>query len=229
MAQRSGRRIAPAARSSAAPGCDNPKRTNAAAATMQPALLDRFIPKPDVRERFEITIRAPAALVLRTAAEFDMQSLPAVKAIFRLRELLLGAGPHEARRPQGIVEETRSLGWGLLAEEPGRHMACGAHCRPWLAEVRFTAIDPERFAQWSEPDHVKIAWTLEAEAIAPDVTRFAQETRVLATDAQARAKFRRYWRWARFGIVGIRLLLLPAVRRQAQRRWAAEQKGPAGR
>jgi hypothetical protein len=31
----------------------------------------------------------------------------------------------------------------------------------------------------------------------------------------------RYWRWARFGIIAIRLLLLPAIRREAERRWAA--------
>jgi hypothetical protein len=43
----------------------------------------------------------------------------------------------------------------------------------------------------------------------------------VATDAGARLKFRRYWRWARFGIVAIRLLLLPAIRRAAERRWAA--------
>ncbi len=194
---------------------------------MQPALLDRFVPVPDVRERFETTIRAPAALVMKVAAEFDMQSPPPVKAIFRLREVLLG-GRHAPRPPQGIVEETRRLGWGLLAEDPGRYLACGARCQPWLAEVRFTAIDAERFAAWSEPDHVKIAWTLEAEEVAPNVTRFAQETRAVATDAEARAKFRRYWRWARFGIVGIRLLLLPAVRREAERRRMAEGHDAGG-
>jgi hypothetical protein len=188
---------------------------------MDPALLDRFIPAPDVRERFETIVHAPAARVMQVAAGFDMQSLPAVKAIFRLRELLLGAGPHEARAPQGIVEETRRLGWGVLAEEPGRYLICGARCQPWLAEVSFAAIEPEDFAGWSEPDHVKIAWTLETEEIAPNVTRFAQETRAVATDEQAKAKFRRYWRWARFGIVGIRLLLMPAVRRKAEGRFAA--------
>jgi hypothetical protein len=67
---------------------------------------------------------------------------------------------------------------------------------------------------------VKIAWTLEAEPVGPATTRFAQETRVVATDEQARMKFLRYWRWARFGIVAIRLLMLPAVRRAAERRWA---------
>ncbi|GMV58119.1 MAG: hypothetical protein AMXMBFR72_12300 [Betaproteobacteria bacterium] len=189
-----------------------------------PAPLDRFIPQPDVRERFEIVIAAPADLVMQTAVEFDMQSLPLVKAIFRLRERFMRATPAAPRKPQGIVAETRALGWGLLLETPGRLIACGATCQPWLADVKFTPIAPEQFAAYAEPDQVKIAWTLEAEPLGPATTRFAQETRAIATDASARAKFRRYWRWARFGIVAIRLLLLPAVRRTAQRRWAAMQR-----
>jgi len=188
---------------------------------MEPALLDRFIPAPDIRERFETTIRAPAALVMQVAADFDMQSVRAVRAIFRLREALLGARRQPPRRPQGIVEETKNLGWGVLQEKPGRAVIMGARCQPWLADVRFSALDAQEFAAYSEADQVKIAWTLEAEPIAGDVTRFAQETRAVATDAGARRKFLRYWRWARFGIIAIRLLMLPAVRRTAERRWAA--------
>jgi hypothetical protein len=195
-----------------------PERSPAATTT---APLDRFIPRPDVRERFETTIRAPAEQVLQVAADFDMQSLRPVRAIFRLRESLLGSRPTAAREPMGILEETRRLGWGLLEAAPGRFVVCGARCQPWRADVAFTAIDPEGFAAYSEPEQVKIAWTLEAEPIAPGLTRFAQETRVVATDEAAREKFRRYWRWARFGIIAIRLLLLPAVRRAAERQHAA--------
>jgi hypothetical protein len=191
----------------------------------EPSPLDRFIAQPDVRERFETTIRAPAAIVMAVAAEFDMQSVPVIRAIFRLREKLMGAAPPARRKPQGILEETRSLGWGLLAEQRDRFVAFGATCQPWLADVKFTAIAPEQFASYAGPDQVKIAWTLEAEPLGPALTRFAQETRAAATDAAARSKFRRYWRWARFGIVAIRLLLLPAARRAAERRWAAERKG----
>jgi len=188
---------------------------------MKPALLDRFIPDPDITERFETTIEAPADVVMQVAVGFDMQSVPAVRAIFRLRDALLGARTQPPRRPQGILDETRSLGWGVLDEQPGRAVVCGARCQPWLAEVRFSALGAEQFASYSAPDQVKIAWTLEAEPIADGVTRFAQETRAVATDAHARRKFLRYWRWARFGIVGIRLLLLPAVRRRAEQQWAA--------
>jgi hypothetical protein len=188
-----------------------------------PPLLDRFIPQPDVRERFETTVRAPASLVMEVASSFDMQSLSIVKAIFWLRDKAMRSGSHAPRRPQGILEETKALGWGLLAEQPGRLLICGARCQPWLANVAFSALPPEDFEAYAEPGQVKIAWTLEADELGPALTRLTQETRAVATDEHARNRFRRYWRWARFGIIAIRLLMLPAVRRAAERRWALEQ------
>jgi hypothetical protein len=188
-----------------------------------PPLIDRFIPHPDVRERFETTIRAPAAVVMQVASDFDMQSLPLVKAIFWLREKAMRSGRAAPRTPRGILEETKALGWGLLADQPSRLVICGAKCQPWLANVKFSAIAPEEFEAFAEPGQVKIAWTLEAIELGPALTRFAQETRAVATDEPARTAFRRYWRWARFGIIAIRLLLLPTVRREAEQQWAARK------
>lgn len=187
-----------------------------------PVPLERFIPHYDVRERFETTIRASPDVVMDVAAHFDLQSRPAVKAIFWLRDKVTRAARSAPRKPQGILEETRALGWGLLAEQPGRFVVCGAICQPWLPNVRFSAIAPDQFAMYAQGDQVKIVWTLEAAEIAPGLTRFGQETRAVATDEQARLKFHRYWRWARFGIIAIRLLMLPAVRREAERRRAGE-------
>jgi hypothetical protein len=180
--------------------------------------LDRFIPQPDVRERHEGLVQAPAALVLDVAMHFDLLSLPLVRAIFWLRGKLMGATP-KARAPQGLVAETMALGWGVLSHRQGRELVMGAVARPWEADVTFTAVPAERFAEFGEADLVKIAWTLEAEPVGHALTRFASETRVVATDAAARAKFRRYWRRAGVGIVLIRWLLLPAIRREAERRF----------
>jgi hypothetical protein len=190
--------------------------SNGADAT--PKLLDRFIPHPDVRERHEITIRAPAGFVLHWACNLDIQSIPLVHGIFWLRAKLLRAKV-VPRRPAGLVAEMLGLGWGRLAEQPERFFVAGAVCQPWQANVTFRTIAPERFADFADPDQVKIAWTLEAEPLAPALTRFATETRVVATDPSAQAKFRRYW-WAfGAGIVMIRWLLLRAVHREAERRW----------
>jgi hypothetical protein len=184
-------------------------------------LLDRFMPAFDVRERHEITVAAPSALVFEVARGLSMQSIPLVRAIFRLRALAMGAKQPATWQPAGIVAETQAMGWGMLGEEPGRWYAAGAVCQPWRGDVVFRPVAPEAFAAFAEPDLVKIAWTLEVEAVAPDRTRLATETRAQATDPSARAKFLHYWRWARVGIVLIRWLLLPAVRREAERRFGS--------
>ena len=188
-------------------------------------ILDAFIPSPDVQERHSTLVKAPADLVLDVACNTDMQSIPAVRAIFWLRTKLLRAKEPPPARGAGVVESTRSYGWGVLVDEPGRAYASGAACQPWEADVVFSAIPPEDFAAYAEADHVKIAWSLEVEAIEPSVTRLSTETRVVATDEQARAKFRRYWRVFKLGIVLIRWLLLSAARRDAERRFRMDGHG----
>jgi hypothetical protein len=178
--------------------------------------LDRFLPHADVRERHEILVHAPADLVLDTARRSDPESIPAVRAIFTMRAWFLGS-----RRPRlaaGLVEKTLRLGWGVLEEEEGRFFCAGAVCRPWLADVDFHSLPPTKFAAYAEPGRVKIAWTLEVEPEEAGWTRFATETRAVATDEASRVKFRRYWRLAGPGILLIRKFLLPAVRREAERR-----------
>jgi hypothetical protein len=186
--------------------------------------LDAFIPEPDVRERHSIVVRAPAGTVYAVAAAFDFQSMPLVRGIIRLRERLLGARPVE-RTPQPFVEEAQAMGWGVLAQEPGRLFVGGAHCQPWLANVTFTPIPPTEFKSWQEPNRVKIAWTLEVEPLGQASARLSTETRAVATDPEARRRFGHYWRWARFGIVAIRWLMLPAIKRQAEGRTSQTSTG----
>ena len=183
--------------------------------------LEPFIPHPDIRERHATVVRAPASIVFDAAQAFDMQSVPLIRATIRLRQVFLGSTRIE-RRPRPFLQEALAMGWGVLASEPGRAVVMGAACQPWLADVQFTSIATTDFAAYREPNRVKIAWTLEVEALATASARLATETRAVATDDEARRRFRRYWRWARFGIVAIRWAMLPAIRRQAERVWQAQ-------
>jgi hypothetical protein len=188
--------------------------------------LDALIPRPDARERFAITVRAPAAVVFRIACDFDVQSISLVRAIFWMRSKLMRT-EMKPRLATGFLDEMRSIGWGRLVERRGEFVLLGAACQPWVPDVVFRAIPPDRFAEFAEPDKVKIAWTLEAESLGPELTRLATETRAVATDEQARKKFMHYWRWARFGIVPIRWLLLPAIGRAAVARWRTRHAASA--
>jgi hypothetical protein len=187
------------------------------------ASIDCFIPKAkaDVSERHEAIVFAPAPVVFEVAEGFDLESIPIVRAIFWLRAKLLRA-PY-ARMRKGLVEETTGIGWERLAYTPGRELVMGAATQPWVGEVKFRPIHPDSFSAFNEPDLVKIVWTLEAEPLGPERTRFTTETRVLATDDSARAKFKAYWRKFGLGIRMIRWLIVPTIRRQAERRYKSQR------
>lgn len=89
----------------------------------------------------------------------------------------------------------------MLAEVPGREVVVGAITKPWEANVTFRALPPDQFAAFSEPGYVKIVWTLRNEPITATESVFLAETRATATDASARARFRRYWSFLSPGII----------------------------
>lgn len=187
--------------------------------------LDPFMPKFDIRESFEKIINAPVEVVMRTAYDFDLQSILPIRAIISMRKLIMGAGGEKSpRKALGLVAETRALGWGTLVEVPNQLLVCGAHCQPWFGNVKFTAIPADEFAVFGLPDQVKIVWSLETTEIETNKTRFVHEVRAFATDDEARRKFMRYWSWARFGIIAIRILLLPAIRRRAEHEWKSRSE-----
>jgi hypothetical protein len=162
--------------------------------TSQDALIDRFIPVADIAESHEILIHAPADIVFQVAENFDLQSIPIVRAIFRLREKLFGVKPLERRQPKGLVAETMALGWGLLAYRSGRELIAGAVTKPWVGDVKFRSIPADQFASFAEAGFAKIVWTLEADPLDTGSTRFRAETRVLATDDAAVFTATRVWR-----------------------------------
>jgi hypothetical protein len=181
-------------------------------------LLDRFVPVYEIVERHQIRVAAPAVVTLDVARESDLQASPVVRTIIRAREVILGATPDDRRRPRGLLAETQSLGWGVLADVPGREVVMGAVTRPWEANVTFRALPPEQFAAFKEPGYVKIAWTIRADPITVSESVFRTETRAIATDAYARFRFRRYWSFLSPGIIVIRWAVLGPVRKEAERR-----------
>jgi hypothetical protein len=176
------------------------------------------MPEYEVAERHHIRVAAPAEIAFEAACEQDLMALPLVQAIFKAREIVLGGEPDTVARPRGLLALTKSLGWGVLAEVPGREVVMGAVTQPWYADVVFRPLPPDEFAAFDEPGYVKIVWTLRADPVGPHDSVFRTETRVATTDAAARRKFR--WYWARFspGIGLIRQLSLGPVRREAERR-----------
>jgi hypothetical protein len=180
-------------------------------------LLDRFMPAPEVLTRHHIRVTAPADRVFAVAGSLDLSHSPIVQGLFKGRELLLRAAQAPPRPPRGLREDLRAIGWVELAEVPGREVVFGAATKPWEPSPAFVPIPPDGFAAFAEPAYVKIVWTLCADPLDEHTSILRTETRAMATDAFARARFRLYWSCLSPGIRLIRHAMLVAVRREAER------------
>jgi hypothetical protein len=189
-------------------------------------LLDTFLPEYEIVERHHVRVAASPEITLAAAGEVDLQESALVRGIFKTRALVMGAPPDVRARPRGLLAEVRALGWAQLAEIPGREVVVGAVTQPWRADVVFRPVPAPEFAAFREPGYVKIAWTLRADPAGAGESIFRTETRAFSTDAEARARFRRYWSLVSPGIVLIRLMLLGPVKAAAERRARELSRGP---
>jgi hypothetical protein len=185
-------------------------------------LVDRFMPKYEVREVHQTRVAAPADVTFGVAHDLDLRQSTIVRAIFTGRELLMGAEHPKREHASAFLTDVLTLGWRMLEEVPGRELVVGAVTKPWETNVEFRGLAPEEFAAFSEPGYAKIVWTLAARPVGEKISVFRTETRVATTDPEARSHFRRYWSVFSPGILLIRYEILRLVRREAERLALAE-------
>ena len=183
-------------------------------------LLDRFMPAYDVVERHRVRVRASAPITLAAAREQDLLASPLIRAIFKARAVALGSTPDDRARPRPLIPQMLSLGWDVLVDVPDREIVLGAVTKPWEPNPRFRAIGPGQFADFNEPEYVKIIWSLRADSLSADASMFRTETRAAATDDFARLRFRRYWALVSPGVALIRQASLGPLKADAERRAA---------
>ncbi len=179
----------------------------------------RFLPDYEVEEQFRANVRAPAPLTFAVAEEMSLDASPVIRAIFRARECFLGSGASKPLPAGGVVEQMRSMGWGVLSSSPQREIVLGAVTQPWNRDVVFRALSPGEFAAFHSPGFVKIVVTIAASPIDSGTSRLEIGTYVATTDPVARARFRSYWAVFSPGILLIRAIALSAVKSEAEHRY----------
>ena len=186
--------------------------------------IDRFVPVPEIEERHAIRVAAAGPDAFQAACDTGLEESALARGIFRIRELVMGGGPASgpaAARERGLLAEAQAIGWGLLAEVPGRELVFGAVTQPWVAHPVFRALPAADFAAFAEPGYVKIAWTLRVDPVEDGTSVVRTVTRAATTDPRARRLFRRYWSAVMPGIVVIRLVMLHQIKVAAERRYSS--------
>jgi hypothetical protein len=164
------------------------------------SLIARFMPAPSLREIDRIAVAADPGRAYRFVRDADLQQLRFVRLLFALRTLpermtrfLRGEPP--APGGSRIDDITRAgSGFLLLAESPGKEVVIGSAGKFWLPNIEFAAVTPECFTGFDAAGYGKLAWCFRVDPRVAGGCWISVELRVGATDAEALARFRPYWR-----------------------------------
>jgi hypothetical protein len=180
-------------------------------------LIERYIPRYDVRARYETVVRAPADVTLQTLRRLDLFQPWPVRVLFELRRLPTGRVDGCVISAIRSVSELELIG-AVLDEVPGREIVLGVIGRFWdLRNPGYRTLRPSEFAAFADPGWAKAVVTLRAEPIDAGTTRLVTETRVVSTDPGSRWRFGLYWAAIeRFSGI-IRILWLRQMRAEAER------------
>ncbi|MGA8073705.1 MAG: hypothetical protein WB995_09510 [Candidatus Acidiferrales bacterium] len=184
-------------------------------------LIDTYLPKYDERSYHEARVAADRATAFAALRALDLEGSSIVRMLFAIRTFPARFRVQERavkppRVARSFVDSMVDIGWVILEEAPGEELVAGTVTQPWEATVRFRGLSPREFVAFEEPGFTKIVWNIAARE-ADGAAIISTETRVLATSAGARRRFRRYWLVVRPGVKLIRRIALAKVRRELRR------------
>jgi hypothetical protein len=189
------------------------------------ALLDAYIPAPDVQERHEALVRAAPAAVWDALWRADLGG-PVARTLLALRVLpaaLLGGADARRRlatarrRALTLQALTTGGGFALLAQTPTA-VVFGLTGRFWTLGGGVVPTHPTRWNAGPPPGLAQAAWSFEVWPAEGGRAWLVTETRVRCADAATRRTFARYWRVVRPGSGLLRGIMLRRIRQAAERR-----------
>ncbi|MFC8915518.1 hypothetical protein ACGF5F_08475 [Streptomyces sp. NPDC047821] len=186
------------------------------------ARLDHWLPGPHWHTHHHRAVAAPEPEVARALKEVTFSDMTVMRPLMLLRTLPSRLTGHDRSRVAGgvdAIEGMTRMGFTVLDDVPGGELVMGFVGQPWkpsLAKAVIPGLSPEEFLAFDRPGYIKGVFGLWAE---PDGSgmRVHTETRVYATDPEAVRRFTPYWRVIKPFSSLMRLDMLSAVRRRAER------------
>jgi hypothetical protein len=162
--------------------------------TPREAAIDRFLPVADIVETRHVVVDVPPAAAHAALHKLDFADIPSplVRALMRIGLRAM----NRARRRLGkaplprrfTLENLEQFGRILLADEPGKEIVIGAIARPGDVESMFVRRTPADFIGFDCPGHIKAVASFQTQPHGAHQTLLTYETRIRATDTDARRK-----------------------------------------
>ncbi len=182
-------------------------------------LIDKYLPKWDVRERHSIVVPAPLETTYAAIMTADLAHGTIVRSLLLLRALpaaLLRRRTMDissARREAVTLAAFEQRGFRVLEECRPDELVIGLEGKFWTMDGCLKTPDADAFRSIPPaPGSARAVWNFRIEEIGVREVRLSTETRVLCADRKARIRFLAYWTIVRPGSGLIRRAMLRAIR-----------------
>jgi hypothetical protein len=187
-------------------------------------LLDDFLPVYHFTEVHSTVVNAPPGAVYQAVKELTPSELSWVfHLLFKIRALparLSGQAGQGFSAPRPLLDQMLNGGFTLLADEAEREIVFGMIGQFWKLSggTEVPLAHPQDFVAFEQPDYARVAANFYvSQADGQGNVRVSTESRTYVPGPRARKKFGRYWRVIYPGSAYIRVLMLKAIKRRAER------------
>jgi hypothetical protein len=187
-------------------------------------LLDDFLPVYHFTELHSTTINASPDAVYRAVKEVTPSELSWMfHLLFRIRALparLSGQTGGGFSAPRPLLDQMLNGGFVLLVDKAEHEIVFGMVGQFWklTGGTEVPLAHPQDFVEFEQPDYAKVAGNFYvSQADGYGNVRVSTESRTYVPDPRTRKKFGRYWRVIYPGSAYIRVLMLKAIKRRAER------------
>ena len=179
------------------------------------ARLDEALPRWDFDETHSIEMAATPERAYAALKEMRSSDLRVTGLLMGLRSL----GRRRTRVERPLVDVVQGGGFALLCEEPPDEIVLGIRGQFWRPRpvTDTPATDLAGFAALEANGAAKAVWNFTTEPLPGGRARVTTITRIATPDEAARRSFGRYWRLIRPFSGLIRIEMLRALRRRAER------------
>jgi hypothetical protein len=184
-------------------------------------LLNNFLPAYEFDEIYTIVIAATPERVFDMMRAISLGELStSARVLLSIREFLAGITGEGRGFTHGpsLWNQMLAGDFVLLDETGNTEVVVGWVGRPWRlwGDGDAAISTPGDFIDFNEPGYAKVAANLAVRRIAPGLLEVSTETRIHATDAEARDRFATYWWFIQRGSGLIRTNWLEAIKRRAE-------------
>jgi hypothetical protein len=180
-------------------------------------LIDEFLPTYNfVARQYSIEINAPIEEVYPVVRKLDLREAYFTRLILFVRSIpaILQGRPAIGT----TMDDLGKMGFFLLGEDPPNELLIGFIGKLWTTTGELQIVDPARYRAFTTPGYLKGVWNFTLTPLSEGRTRLSTVSRAQSLCEESLRNTRRYWFFIRPVSGAVRLGMLRACKRQAERR-----------